>query len=108
MATPQKLPKDRRAGQPDRRSGRRLPGGTMDDRKTRFTAGYFFIAFVVFLLVQNLLGRQGTQQIPYSELKAHVANGDVQLVRIGEQLVEGVPTDTIQVQNDVRLWRAVR
>jgi hypothetical protein len=47
----------------------------MDDRRTRFSLGYFFLAFLVLIVVQTMLARQGTEDIPYSELKERITAG---------------------------------
>ncbi|MGI9179796.1 MAG: ATP-dependent zinc metalloprotease FtsH [Longimicrobiaceae bacterium] len=80
----------------------------MDDRKTRFSLGYFFLAFLLLIAFQFFLARQGTEQIPYSELKERIAAGQVDSVRIGEQVVEALPVDTIREGAGPRLWTAVR
>ena len=74
----------------------------MDDRKTRFSLGYFVLAFVLLLAFNTFLNRAGTEQIPYSELKERIAAGQVQAVQIGEQVIEATPTDSIQEATDIR------
>jgi cell division protease FtsH len=79
----------------------------MDDRRTRFSLGYFFLAFLILISIQSLLARQGTEQIPYSEMKDRIAAGHVAGVRIGVQAIEAVPTDSIQQADGIRMWRSV-
>jgi len=105
MATPGRNPKDRREGRPDRRT-RPNPAPGMGGR-TRFSVGYFILAFLILILIQSILGRPGTEEIPYSELKARIAAGEVQEARISERVIEAVPTDTIQAETGIQLWRAV-
>jgi cell division protease FtsH len=107
MAKPTKLPKDRRAGRADRRTNP-PPAGPMDDRRTRFSLGYFFLAFVILIGLQTVLARQGTEQIPYSEMKQRIAAGQVAEARVGDRYIEAVPVDTVGEAGDVRMWRAVR
>src|SRR5690606_34543993 len=86
---------ERRRGAPDRRQNR-APGGPMDDRRTRFSLGYFLIAFLLIIGVQFLVGRQGTEQLQYSEVKRRIAAGQVQSVRLGAEILEAEPVDSIQ------------
>jgi hypothetical protein len=44
----------------------------MEDRRTRFSLGYFFLAFLILIVIQTMLGRQGMEQVPYSELKERI------------------------------------
>jgi cell division protease FtsH len=80
----------------------------MEDRRTRFSLGYFVLAFLILLAVQYMVTQQGTEQIPYSELKDRIAAGQVESVRVGDQIVEAVPVDTIREASGVGVWRAVR
>ncbi len=66
----------------------------MDDRRTRFSLGYFFLAFLILIALQSILGRQGANVIPYSELKARIAANEVAEVRIGPTVIEALPRDT--------------
>jgi cell division protease FtsH len=105
MANASKQPKDRRSGTPDRRSSP-APMGPMDDRRTRFSLGYFFLAFLILIAVQTFLARQGTEQIPYSELKQRIAAGEVASVRIGPTNIDATPTDTVAQESGTRVWRS--
>ena len=80
----------------------------MDDRRTRFTFGYFVIAFLVIVGIQFLVGRQGTAQLQYSEIKERIVAGQVQSVRLGAEVMEAVPVDSIQEADGVRAWVATR
>jgi cell division protease FtsH len=107
MANPGNPHQDRRSGRPDRRTGRPHqadPG----DRRRRFSVGYFAVALLALLAVQYLIGQRGTEQIAYSELKQRVAAGQVTEARIGTQVVEAVPTDSIREATGVERWTAVR
>ncbi|MQA92853.1 MAG: ATP-dependent zinc metalloprotease FtsH [Gemmatimonas sp.] len=105
MANPSHFRKDRRSGNPDRRSGP-SPGSPIDDRRTRFSLGYFFLAILILIALQSLIGRQGTDEIPYSELKSRIAAGQVAEVRIGSRVVEAVPVDSLRQEAGVEVWRA--
>jgi cell division protease FtsH len=93
MANPEIDPTERRRGVRDRRSGP-SGAGPMDDRRTRFSLGYFFLAFVILVALQSFLARQGTETIPYSELKTRIAANQVAEVRIGPTMIEALPRDT--------------
>jgi cell division protease FtsH len=80
----------------------------MGDRRARFSIGYFLLAFLVLLMIQSMLGQQGREQVPYSELKNRIAAGQVQEARVGEQVVEAVPIDSIQEETGIRVWHSVR
>ena len=109
MATPPDTPKDRRTGQSDRRNARRVrPSGPMGDPKTRFSLGYFFIALIAIIALQTLFTQQGTEELRYSELRDRITAGQVKSVRIGEQIIEAEPQDSIQESDGVQLWRATR
>ena len=98
---------ERRRGMPDRRQ-KRAPGGPMDDRRTRFSLGYFVIAFLLIVGIQFLVGRQGTEQLQYSEIKERIAAGQVQSVRLGAEAIEAVPVDSIQEADGIRAWTGTR
>jgi cell division protease FtsH len=107
MTDPKKSSNERRKGAPDRRTNR-APGGPMDDRRTRFSLGYFVVAFLILFAVQFLAGRQGAEKLQYSELKQRIAAGQVQSVTLGAEVIEAVPHDSIQEADGVRVWTATR
>lgn len=80
----------------------------MDNRRTRFSLGYFALAFLIIFGVQLLLGSQGTEQLSYSEIKARIAAGQVQSVRLGADAIEAVPIDSIQQADGIRAWTGTR
>ncbi len=106
MANPGIPPKDRRGGRPDRRTGR--PTEAPGDSRRRFSVGYFAVALLALLAVQYFVGRQGTEQIAYSEMKQRIAAGQVAEARLSPQMVEAVPTDSIREASGVERWTAVR
>jgi cell division protease FtsH len=108
MANPRKPPQERRAGQPDRRTGRRSPDNTRDERRRRFSLGYFVVAILALIAVQYFIGQQGTEELPYSELKQRIAAGQVAEARLGTQLVEAVPIDSVREETGIERWTAVR
>ncbi|CAN5822089.1 ATP-dependent zinc metalloprotease FtsH [soil metagenome] len=108
MANPPKPPKERRAGQPDRRTGRRSPDNGPDERRRRFTMGYFVVAILALFTVQYFIGARGTEQIPYSEMKQRIDAGQVAEARLGTQVVDAVPIDSIQQATGIERWTAIR
>jgi cell division protease FtsH len=108
MASPPKPSQERRSGRRDRRTGRPSAEANPDDRRRRFSVGYFAVALLMLLGLQYFLGRQGTEQIAYSELKQRVSAGQVAEARLGTQLIEAVPTDSIREATGVQRWTAVR
>ncbi len=108
MATPVPPREDKRRGNSDRKGTDRTPGGPMDNRKTRFSMGYFFLALLLLIGFQYFFAQSGREEIPYSELKTRIAAGQVDSVRVGEQVIEAVPTDTIRETTGPRLWTANR
>ena len=105
MAIPKKFPKERRSGSNDRRSGPSAPS-PIDDRRTRFSLGYFFLAFLILIAIQSVIARRGTEQLPYSELKERIAAGHVTSVRIDPQSIDAVPTDSIRDATGTSIWRS--
>ena len=77
---------ERRKGTPDRRQNR-TPGGPMDDRRTRLSLGYFVVAFLIIVGINFLVGRQGSEQLQYSEIKERIVAGQVQSVRLGAEVI---------------------
>jgi cell division protease FtsH len=108
MANPPTPLQERRAGQPDRRTGRRSPDNSRDERRRRFSLGYFVVAILALIAVQYYIGQQGTEQLPYSELKQRIAAGHVAEARLGAQIVEAVPIDSIRDAEGIERWTAVR
>jgi cell division protease FtsH len=106
MATPPARARKEQRKDLSRRSNR--SPGPIDDRRTRFSLGYFFLAFLILIAVQYFIGQDGTEELPYSELKGRIEAGDVELVRLGEQTIEAVPVDSIRTATETRIWTAIR
>ena len=107
MTDPERKSNERRRGTGDRRAERK-PSGPIDDRRTRFSLGYFVVVFLVILGIQFLFARQRTEPVQYSEIKERIAAGQVQTVRLGAESMEAVPVDSIQEEDGARVWTAVR
>jgi cell division protease FtsH len=86
----------------------------MDNRKTRFSLGYFVLAFLLLIAFQTFFAQQGTEEIPYSELKERIAAGHVKSVQLGESVIQATPVDSIRnrpadaTPPPVRQWSAIR
>jgi cell division protease FtsH len=107
MATPQTPSNsDRRSGRPDRRKEPRAPGPPQEDRRRSLTIWYFFLAFLVLIGVQYFFAQAGREQMPYSELRARIAGGQVDSVRISESTLEAAPADTIRERTGIDRWTA--
>src|SRR5215203_3849271 len=100
--------KERRKGTSDRRNNRVPAGGPMGDRRTKFSLWYFVVAFLALIAIQYFVGRQGSEQIAYSELKNRIAAGQVESVSLSASTMEAVPVDSLTERTGVRLWTAVR
>ena len=107
MTEPERTNNERRRGLRDRRENRG-PSGPIDDRRTRFSLGYFVVVFLLILGIQFLFGRQGAEPLQYSEIKDRIAAGEVQAVRLGVETIEAVPIDSIQEADGARTWTATR
>jgi cell division protease FtsH len=100
--------KEKRRGPADRRGAPSAGGSPKGDRRTRFSLWYFVLAFFGLIALQYMVGQQGTEQVPYSELKGRIVAGHVESVTISERAVEGVPVDSIREATGIQVWRSVR
>jgi cell division protease FtsH len=102
MANSGNFPNERRKGTPDRRTV-----GPLTPRP-KFAAGPLVLAFLVLLGLSFFIKDPRAQELPYSELKNRIAQKQVSEVRIGQDVVEAVPTPAIQKSSGVTVWRAAR
>src|SRR5690606_6432222 len=88
--------RDRRRS--DRRRSDRRGGGppVMQDRRTHFSLMYFFIVLALVIGLNYVLSRGESRQVPYSELKARIAAGQIDHVVIGPQQMRAIPGDSLQ------------
>jgi len=108
MANPNNRPPvERRKANRDRRTSP-VPGGPLDDRKTRFSVGYLVFAFLALIAVHYLLAGQGTKELPYSELKERIRAGQVKEVRLSPDRVHAVPLDSIRKAEGITGWTTPR
>ena len=80
----------------------------MGDRRTRFSIFYFLLAFLILLGINYLLGQQDTARISYSELKARIAAGQIQEVRVGDDILRATIADSVYRAGTPRVLTAVR
>ncbi|HEX9106063.1 MAG TPA: ATP-dependent metallopeptidase FtsH/Yme1/Tma family protein, partial [Longimicrobiales bacterium] len=106
---------DRRLGDDDRRqkerrkaSDRRTVGNPMKDRRTRFSIVYFVAVLLLLIGLNYVLTQQNSKELPYSDLKARIAAGQVKTVLLSETSIHAVPTDSLQNAGAPAVWTAVR
>nr|NIP84007.1 AAA family ATPase [Gemmatimonadota bacterium]NIQ60404.1 AAA family ATPase [Gemmatimonadota bacterium]NIU80617.1 AAA family ATPase [Gammaproteobacteria bacterium]NIX48918.1 AAA family ATPase [Gemmatimonadota bacterium]NIY13367.1 AAA family ATPase [Gemmatimonadota bacterium] len=82
----------------------------MNNRRTRFSLVYFLIAFVVLIGLNLLLGQEDTEQVPYSELKERVAEGQVERVRFRGPTITAIPDSAWASEQEAapEVWTTVR
>jgi cell division protease FtsH len=80
----------------------------MEDRRTKFSLGYFVLAFLLLIVFQYFLGQAGREQIAYSEMKARIAAGEVDSVRIADASIEAVRRDTVDGEETRTVLTSVR
>jgi len=57
--------------------------------RARFSLGYFIVALLLMILIQNLFLAETIQRIPYSEFKEFLRNGKVESVTLSQDEVRG-------------------
>jgi cell division protease FtsH len=80
----------------------------MSDRRTRFSFLYFVVVLGFIIGLNYLLGRVSNERIPYSQLKARIAAGQVSRVIVGPEAVRALPTDSMRRAGAPELWVATR
>ena len=90
----------------DRRKSDRRRGSPpiMQDRRTRFSLLYFFIVVAFVLGLNYMLGRGTSERLPYSELKARIAAGQIERVVIGPQQMRAEPNDSLMAAGAPDVW----
>jgi cell division protease FtsH len=97
------IPNDRRRGSDRRR------GGGFDARRNKLGVGpllFMLLALVALSLVWG--GSQRSGRMAYSELKARIADGQVEEVSIGLATITAIPKQAIRDSSGVRQWSAER
>jgi cell division protease FtsH len=103
MATPGTPPSERRRSTRDRRTS-----GSFDARSPRFSLGPLLLVFVVLILLNLLFSGAREREVPYSELKARIAAGQVEKAVIGSTSIEATPVDSIRRRTGQTVWTATR
>src|SRR5688572_19504645 len=104
-APDRRKPTDRRARPRDRRRG---SPPVLADRRTRFSVVYFVIAFLILIVLNSVLGRANTRQVPYSELKQRIQAGELKHVVLAPNTIRGVVRDSLQAKVGAEILTAVR
>ncbi len=79
----------------------------MNDRRMRFTILYFLAAILFIIGLNYFLGRQTTRQIPYSDLKHRIAEGQIAKVTVGGQSVRATVRDSLVQPDSPQVYTAV-
>ena len=61
----------------------------MEKKQQKFSIGYFILAFITLLMIQNYFASPHTQTITYSQFKDLVQKGLIENVAIGEKIIHG-------------------
>jgi len=61
----------------------------MEKKQRQFSIGYFILAFVVIMMIQNYYGRTHVEVISYSQFKSLLNKGLVNDLAIGETTIDG-------------------
>ncbi len=81
----------------------------MRNRRTRFSILYFLLALVLLLGLNLLLSGKESAQIPYSELKARIAAGQVSQVHFQGETIRALPDSALVARGRApEVWTSVR
>jgi cell division protease FtsH len=58
--------------------------------RTRFSLGYFIVALLLMVLIQNLFFAESIHRLPYSQFKELLRNGNVESVTLSQEEIRGV------------------
>ncbi len=61
----------------------------MEKKQQQFSVGYFLVAFLIIMMVQNYFATPHTQTITYSQFKDLIQKGLVENLAIGEKIIRG-------------------
>jgi cell division protease FtsH len=61
----------------------------MEQKQQRFSVGYFILALIIMLMVQNYFASPHTQTITYSKFKDLVQKGLIENIAIGDKIIHG-------------------
>ena len=57
--------------------------------RARFSLGYFIVALLLMILIQNIFLAETIQRIPYSEFKDFLRNGKIESVTLSQDEIRG-------------------
>src|SRR5687768_11079467 len=103
-------PADRRKPSERRKKDERRRGmpPVLGDRRTRFSAVYFVVAFVVLIALNYMLSRANTEQISYSEFKNQVAAGKISEVVLGPEIIRAAVVDSLVRKGSPEVVTSIR
>jgi len=77
--------------------------------RARFSLGYFIVALLLMILIQNIFLAETIQRIPYSEFKEFLRNGKVESVTLSQDEVRGMLKEGQEgALGGTRLFLAIR
>ncbi len=89
-------------------TSRRRPRKKMPFR-ARFSLGYFLVALVLMILIQNLFLAETTHRIPYSEFKQLLREGKIESVTLTQDEIRGKLKEVLEHEGRrTRLFTTVR
>lgn len=59
------------------------------EKQQKFSIGYFLIAFLAIMAIQNFLLAPHAENLAYSEFKALLKTGKVENIALGERAITG-------------------
>lgn len=62
----------------------------MEKKQQQFSVGYFFLALIIMIMIQNYFASPHTQTITYSQFKDLAQRGLVENLAIGEKIIHGM------------------
>jgi cell division protease FtsH len=103
-------PDDRRKPSERRNKSERRRGmpPVLGDRRTKFSAAYFVVAFIVLIALNYMLSRANTQQVSYSDFKSQVQAGRISEVVLGPEIIRAVVVDSLVRKGSPEVVTAIR
>src|SRR5688500_2315417 len=103
-------PADRRKPSERRNKSERRRGmpPVLGDRRTKFSAAYFVVAFVVLVALNYMLSRANTQQVSYSDFKSQVQAGRISEVVLGPEIIRAAVHDSLVRKGSPEVVTAIR
>jgi cell division protease FtsH len=76
--------------------------------RARFSLGYFIVALLLMILIQNIFLAETIQRIPYSEFKDLLRNGKVESVTLSQDEIRGVLKEGQEGERGTRHFLTIR